>query len=64
MLRTGVIRCESQVDSTALLIQKMMISVPDFTSLSDKAQAALILDQAYHSTSIGKILHRMWNIRY
>ena len=40
-----LLRCESQADSTALLVQKM-ISVPDFTSLSDKAQAALILDQA------------------
>jgi hypothetical protein len=59
-----LLRCESQADSTALLVQKMMISVPDFTSLSDKAQAALILDQACQSTSIRKILCRMWNIRF
>ena len=51
-----LLRCESQANSTALLV--------NFTSLSDKAQAALLLDQACHSTSIRKILYRMWNIRF
>ena len=59
-----LLRCDCQAEPTALLVQKMSQLVPDFSSCSDKVQAALILDQACCSPSIWKLLCITWNNRF